>query len=392
MITNEIPLSSSLLSSALQSLSHFFNMGSSSEILPIPLSRAQYRPLFYTLMTNNPLMSSPRLSVIVLAAGKGTRMKSDKAKVLHEVFFAPMVRHVMNAVLPLNPEQILTIVGHQQDAVQQVLQDFALDFAVQDHQLGTGHAVLIAENSIREDIDTVMILCGDTPLIKAETLTRMYREHKAGKATLTLMTTHLDDPTNYGRILSTPDGKIAGIVEQKDATAEQLRVNEINGGIYCVDKEFLFSALKRVGTDNSQNEVYLTDIVKLAVESDLSVEKVSTDNPLEVLGVNSRVELAEAHKVLHRRRNIDLMMQGVSMYQPESISVSPEVHIGRDTLLEPCVRIIGNSRIGESCLIGQGTILENCRIGDHVVIGPYSLLSDTTVAAGSVLAAFSRNP
>ncbi|EKD34377.1 MAG: hypothetical protein ACD_75C02366G0001, partial [uncultured bacterium] len=176
------------------------------------------------------------------------------------------------------------------------------------------------------------------------------------------------------------------------ATAEQLRINEINAGIYCVDKEFLFSALKRVGTDNSQNEVYLTDIVKLAVERGLSVEKVSTDNPLEVLGVNSRVELAEANKALLQRRNIDLMMQGVSMHQPESISVSPEVHIGKDTLLEPSVRITGSSRIGESCLIGQGTILENCRICDHVVIGPYSLLTNTTVDAGRVLAAFSRNP
>ncbi|HBG20022.1 MAG TPA: glycosyl transferase family 2 [Desulfobulbaceae bacterium] len=337
-------------------------------------------------------MSSPQLSVIILAAGKGTRMKSDKAKVLHEVFFTPMIRHVVNAVLPLNPKQIVTIVGHQQDAVQQVLQDFDLDFAVQDQQLGTGHAVLIAENIIRRDIDTVMILCGDTPLIKAETLDRMYREHRAGKAALTLMTTHLDDPTNYGRILTTLAGKIAGIVEQKDATAEQLRINEINAGIYCVDKEFLFSALKRVGTDNSQNEVYLTDIVKLAVERGLSVEKVSTDNPLEVLGVNSRVELAEANKALLQRRNIDLMMQGVSMHQPESISVSPEVHIGKDTLLEPSVRITGSSRIGESCLIGQGTILENCRICDHVVIGPYSLLTNTTVDAGRVLAAFSRNP
>ena len=343
-------------------------------------------------MSKNQLMSSPQLSVIVLAAGKGTRMKSDKAKVLHEVFFTPMIRHVVNAVLPLNPEQIIVIVGHQQNAVKQILQDFELDFAVQEQQLGTGHAVLIAEKSIKEDSDAVMILCGDTPLIKAETLARMYRAHRAGKAAVTLMTTHLEDPTNYGRILPTPDGKIVGIVEQKDATAKQLRINEINAGIYCVEKEFLFSALKKVGTDNSQNEVYLTDIVKLAAESGLSVEKVSTDNPLEVLGVNSRVELAEAHKALHRRRNIDLMMQGVSMYQPESISVSPEVHIGRDTILEPFVCITGSSRIGESCLIGQGTILGNCRIGDHVVIGPYSLLSDTTVDAESVLAAFSRNP
>lgn len=337
-------------------------------------------------------MSSSRLSVIVLAAGKGTRMKSDKAKVLHEVFFAPMIRHVVNAILPLDPDQIVAVVGHQRGAVRQALQDFALDFVVQDQQLGTGHAALIAENAIRHDTGTVMILCGDTPLIKAKTLARMYREHRASKAILTLMTTHLDDPTNYGRVLTTPDGKLIGIVEQKDATAEQLLVREINGGMYCVDKEFLFSALKRVGTDNSQNEVYLTDIVKLAVESGLPVGKVSADAPLEVLGVNSRVELAEADKALQRLRNIDLMMQGVTMYQPESIRVSPDVLIGRDTVLEPGVRITGDSSIGQSCLIGQGTILDNCRIGEHAVVGPYSLLSAATVAPNSVLAAGSRNP
>ncbi len=303
-----------------------------------------------------------------------------------------MVDHVVQAILPLNPRQIIAIVGHQQEKVKKALQSFNLDFAIQEQQLGTGHAVLIAENIVEKNVDTVMILCGDTPLVRSETLVQLYRAHGERKAVLTLMTTRLDNPTNYGRIISEADGKIAGIVEQKDASKEQLQIREINAGIYCVSKDFLFSALRNVGTDNSQNEVYLTDIVKIAVDQGLSVEKVSVDNPLEVLGINSRMELAEAHRALQLRRNSDLMLQGVTMYQPESISVSPEVRIGRDTLLEPCVRISGNSLIGEGCLIGQGSILTNCRIGDRVVIGPYCVLSDATIDPGKILAPFSRNP
>ncbi|EKD33651.1 MAG: Bifunctional protein glmU [uncultured bacterium] len=336
-------------------------------------------------------MTPPQLSIIILAAGKGTRMKSEKAKVLHEVFFAPMIHHVVNAVLPLQPAQTVAIVGHQQDAVKEVLQTFEIDFAVQNQQLGTGHAVLIAENIVKDTVGTVMILCGDTPLIRTETLDRMYRTHREHRAALTLMTTCLDDPTHYGRILTTKEGRILGIVEQKDATPEQLRINEINAGIYCVEKDFLFSALKKVGSDNSQNEVYLTDIVKLAVESGLPVEKYTTTHPLEVLGVNSRVELAEAHRELQLRRNRELMLQGVSMFHPESIAISPETGIGRDTLVEACVRITGSCQIGQSCTIGQGVILANCKIGDRVTIGPYSCLSDMIIDSGSTLAAYSRN-
>jgi bifunctional UDP-N-acetylglucosamine pyrophosphorylase/glucosamine-1-phosphate N-acetyltransferase len=335
-------------------------------------------------------MSSSRLSVIALAAGKGTRMKSGKAKVLHEVFFSPMIHHVVNAILPLTPGQIIAVIGHQQEAVRQVLHGFAIDFAVQEQQLGTGHAVLVTEDTIKAGIDTVMVLCGDTPLIRPETLVQMASSHWENKATLTLMTTFLENPTNYGRVLSTPDGKPTAIVEQKDATPAQLLIKEINAGIYCIDRKFLFSALKGVGTNNSQNEIYLTDIVKIAVENGLPVEKFTAGNPLEVLGVNSRVELAEAHCALQLRRNNELMAQGVSIQQPHSIEVAPTVIIERDTTIEPCVRITGNSRIGASCLIGQGALLTNCHIGDRVSIGPYSVLSGATINSESVLPAFSK--
>lgn len=330
------------------------------------------------------------LSIVILAAGKGTRMKSDKAKVLHEVFYAPMVHHVLNGVLPLQPAQTVVIVGHQQEAVVQALASFDVSFVVQEKQLGTGHAVLVAEKAISEKAETVMILCGDTPLVQTATLQEMYAAHVRRQAALTLMTTLLDNPTNYGRILCDSSNTVRGIVEQKDATPEQLLIKEINAGIYCVDKKWLFPALQRVGTDNSQGEVYLTDIVKLAVDSGLHVEKFPVAAPLDVLGVNSRVELADAQNELQLRRNRILMLQGVTMHNPATISVSPDSSIDGDTILGPGVTISNGCRIGRSCTVGQGAILKNCHLGDNAIIGPYSCLVDCTVAANVTLAPFSE--
>ena len=336
-------------------------------------------------------MNSTPLNVLILAAGKGTRMKSNRAKVLHEVFYAPMVHHVINAVMPMQPACTVVIVGHQKSAVENALHGFNVEVAVQEIQLGTGHAVMAAEGAIDKYNGTVMILCGDTPLIRPETLQHMYSRHLEQKSTLTLMTTILDDPTNYGRILCNASGKVEGIVEQKDATAEQLEIREINAGIYCVDKTYLFSALRNVGTDNSQGEMYLTDIVKLAVDEDLAVAKYTTPNPKDVLGVNSRVELSEAQKELQLRRNRELMLQGISMQNPETICVSPDSSIGLDSFLEPGVHISECSRIDHSCRIEQGAILKNCRVGDNVTIGPYSYLVDNTISPGTTVAPYSNN-
>jgi bifunctional UDP-N-acetylglucosamine pyrophosphorylase / glucosamine-1-phosphate N-acetyltransferase len=329
------------------------------------------------------------LSIIILAAGKGTRMKSDKAKVLHEVFYAPMIHHVIKATLPLQALQTVTIVGHQKSSVEEALLAFDVDFVVQKEQLGTGHAVLVAENDIDEQTDTIMILCGDTPLIQAEDLREMYVYHQKQNASLTIMTTVLENPTNYGRIVCDNNNKVQSIVEQKDATGSQLEIQEINAGIYCVEKSFLFSALKKVGTNNSQGEVYLTDIVKLAVEHGLIVEKYISPAPLDVLGVNSRVELAEAHSELQMRRNRLLMLQGVSMNLPETITIAPESLVGKDTILWPGVTISGESLIGQSCKIEQGAILKNCQIGDNSIIGPYSCLVNCKVPANAKLGPFS---
>lgn len=336
-------------------------------------------------------MTSPVLSIVILAAGKGTRMKSDKAKVLHEVFFAPMVQHVVGAVLPLKATRTVIVVGHQGQDVEKALQAFPCQFVVQKEQLGTGHAVLATGQAIKEDNGTVMILCGDTPLIRTETLAQMFTTHTKGRASLTLMTTILDNPTNYGRVITSPDGQVLGIVEQKDASPEQLQLREVNAGIYCVDRTFLFSALEKVDTNNSQKEVYLTDIVKQAVDGGLKVEKFIAPSPTEVLGVNSRIELAEAQLELQLRRNHELMLQGVTMYNPETVTVSPDASIGNDTLLEAGVRITGKSTIGQGCSIGQGALLQNCRIGDRAKIGPYSCLTELTVTADRILPPFSSD-
>lgn len=330
------------------------------------------------------------LTVLILSAGKGTRMKSARAKVLHEVFHVPMIHHVLHAVLPLEPSRTIVIVGHQQDEVRKVLQDFPVEFVTQENQLGTGHAVLATERVLAGVEGPVMIVCGDTPLIRTGTLQEMHRQHLDRQAALTLMTTELDNPTNYGRILDDGKGGISGIIEEKDASPEQKAIREINAGIYCVDKKFLFQTLHQVGTDNSQGEMYLTDIVALAVAAGHRVERFVTSAAQDVLGVNSRVELAAAHREIQQRRNIDLMLQGVSMHNPETVTVSAESTVGRDSLLMAGVHILGNSRIGESCRIEPGVILRDCLVGNNVQIGPYSCIEGCTIPAGTVIEPYSR--
>lgn len=326
------------------------------------------------------------LFTVTLAAGKGTRMKSDLAKVLHQVFFAPMIHHVLTTVEELHPAKSIVIVGHQREAVIQTLLGYDVEFVFQEKQLGTGHAVLLAEQAIGSQDSVVMILCGDTPLIRADTLQSMYQQHLDHSCVCTIMTTVLTDPTNYGRIIANSSGQVTAIVEEKDASADEKQIKEINAGIYCVNSGFLFDTLKKVGTDNSQGEVYLTDIVSIAATSGSSVEKFVNSCSRDVLGVNSRVELALAHKEVQRRRNQELMIRGVTMHNPETTSIYRTVSVGRDSILHAGVRISGKSSIGASCRIEDGAILHDCQLADHVTIGAYSYLEGITCATGTVIA------
>ncbi len=323
-------------------------------------------------------MNSP-FQTLVLAAGKGTRMKSLLAKVLHQVYFAPMIHHVLKATELLHPHQQIIVVGHQQERVKEVLGDYDVVFAEQKEQLGTGHAVLSAERLMRETGGTVMIICGDTPLIRSSTLRKMLDHHRDFKGILSVMTTIVDNPANYGRIISAADGSLLRIVEEKDATSEQRRIREINGGIYCVNVDFLCKALHQVGTDNKQGEVYLTDIVEIANNSGIFVRRFVCEDSNEILGVNSRRELALAHEVLQLRYLYELMDSGVTVYQPQTVTVESTVNVGPDTIIHPNTVIRGDTEIGRDCIVESMSCLDNCRLGDGVTIGASSYLRNVTI-------------
>ena len=321
---------------------------------------------------------------IVLAAGKGTRMKSERAKVLHEVFFRPMVHHVLDAAIGASVDRCAVIVGHQREAVCAALAGFNVTPVVQEEQLGTGHAVLCAEQACA-GADLVLILCGDTPLIRAETLQAMLDTHCRQQSTLTLMTTVVEEPFGYGRILADAQGMVQAIVEEKDATGEQRAIREINAGIYLADRDFLFTALRQVGTDNSQGEVYLTDIVAIANRQGARVEKWCHPQAIDVLGVNSRVELAQAHATLQQRHNRTLMLTGVTFEAPATTLVGPDCPIGGDTVLHGGVRIEGGTVIGRDCRIEANCVLRGCRLGDGVTVGANSVLHGGDFPAGTIV-------
>jgi bifunctional UDP-N-acetylglucosamine pyrophosphorylase/glucosamine-1-phosphate N-acetyltransferase len=325
------------------------------------------------------------VSCVVLAAGKGTRMKSDKAKVLHEVFFAPMLHHVLKAVNSPRIDRTIAIVGHQKEHVAETLKNFQVSLVVQEEQLGTGHAVLCARDQLADSAGTVLILCGDTPLIRAETIENMLARHRETNATLTVMTTRLTNPTNYGRIVCDDQGNVLQIVEEKDATPEQRKIDEINAGIYCAESAFLFEALQQVGSDNRQGEVYLTDIVGIANRAGHRVHRFAGVDAEEVLGVNSRVELAAAHKSLQLRRNEELMLAGVTIINPETVTIEKGVTIGPDTCIGPNALISGAAEIGAGCRIEANSVIRDSKLGDNVVVGPFSFLENCRIDTGAML-------
>jgi bifunctional UDP-N-acetylglucosamine pyrophosphorylase/glucosamine-1-phosphate N-acetyltransferase len=330
------------------------------------------------------MSQNTQLTVVILAAGKGTRMKSTKAKVLHEVFYRPMLHHVLDAVKPLKPYKTVVIVGHQEDTVRNALNNCNVTIVKQAEQLGTGHAVKMTEPVIPEDDGLVMILNGDSPLIRSISLQDMLDQHNTEQTDITVMTTILDNPTGYGRIIS-DDNSLIAIVEEKETTDQQKQIKEINSGIYLVNRNILFKALAEITSDNTQGEFYLTDIVGHSVSRGLAVHKFLNPCPTEVLGINSRLELESAHRVLQQQRNTELMQEGITMHNCTTISVSSFAKVGCDTLLMQNVQIYGNSVIGESCIIENGAVITDCTIGDNVHIGSYSVLKECQITDNTVI-------
>lgn len=321
------------------------------------------------------------IAAIVIAAGKGTRMKSNLAKVLHSVGGEPMVCWPVATAREAGAGEIVLVVGHQAQDVQECFAGQAgIAFALQEEQLGTGHAVACAVNLLHGFRGTVMILCGDVPLIRVDTLRAMLAFHKERKAVVSVLTTQLDNPFGYGRVVKCgKDGRVLHIVEEKDADAEQKSIAEINAGIYCADSEFLFDAVKNLTNENAQKEYYLTDIVKIAADQGSLCVAYQTQDAVEVMGVNDRVQLAAAGAELRRRKNVELMLSGVTIIDPATAYVDKNVGIGTDTLIHPNVSLSGQTRVGCGCVLEPGVVVRNCQLGDRVVVKAGSVLSDSTL-------------
>ena len=318
------------------------------------------------------------LASIILAAGKGTRMKSALIKVLHPVAGDPMIVWPVTAAREAGSDTIVLVIGHQANAVQGTFRGAAdIRCAMQEEQLGTGHAVACALDALAGFRGTVLILCGDTPLLRPETLKNMLAYHDDNQAAITVLTALMDEPYGYGRVVRDDSGRVTRIVEQKDADLEELEIREINSGIYCMDSDFLFANIKGIGNDNAQGEYYLTDLLALAVRKGLTCLALPTADPDEIMGVNDRVQLADAGRILRRRINRDHMLNGVTIIDPEATYIDQGVAIGADTTIHPGCQIGGGTVIGSGCEIEQCVSISGCRIGDDCHIKAASVLEDS---------------
>lgn len=304
---------------------------------------------------------------VILAAGQGTRMKSKLYKVLHPVCGKPMVQHVVDQVKSLGFTNTVVIIGHGAEKVRSTLGD-EVTYALQEEQLGTGHAVMQAASILEDKEGVTVVLCGDTPLITKETIEQLLLHHQEQNASVTVLTAKADDPTGYGRIVRNDQGFVERIVEHKDATVEERRITEINTGTYCFDNKQLFVALKKVTNDNAQGEYYLPDVIEILKKEGQTIAAYQTDDFSETIGVNDRIALADAEQVMKRRIQHHWMKQGVTIVDPNSTFISSDAVIGQDTTILPGTVISGKTNIGEDCVIGPNTELSNCRIGDGSVI------------------------
>src|SRR6185437_8697442 len=328
--------------------------------------------------------------VVILAAGKGTRMKSALPKVLHHAAGLSLIDHVLRAAGALHPATTVVIVGHQADAVTAALGErLGLRFALQQPQLGTGHALLQAEPHLARASGTVVLLSGDVPLLRGDTVEALVATHAARGAAATVLTARVDRPEGYGRVVRV-DGRIAAIVEDKDASAAERQIDEINSGIYAFDRAPLFDALRSIGRANAQGEFYLPDLVRIYRERGLGVETVTLEDPREILGVNSRKELAAVTAILHARRAEELMAAGVTIVDPATTWVGPDVTVGADTIIHPNVYLEGRTKIGSGCEIHASVRIVDSALDDGVVINNFCVICESHIAAGARVGPFAH--
>jgi len=316
------------------------------------------------------------LAAVILAAGQGTRMKSERPKVLHEVAGRALVRYPAGLARELCCEPRVLVVGHGAEAVREAMATEDLRFALQEEQLGTGHALLSAGDVLEDFSGTLLLLSGDVPLLRRRTLERLLDYHRAQQAAVTVLTAELSDPHGYGRIVRDGD-EVLRIVEEKDASAREKQIREINTGIYAFEAPFVFEALRTVGRDNAQGEYYLTDVLAAARRDGRKVCALTAGEAEESMGINDRVQLARAEAVMRRRINDSLMRAGVTLVDPETTYIEAEVVVAPDTVIHPGVHLQGATRVGRQCVIEPGVIVRDCVIGDRVRLKAGSVLEES---------------
>jgi bifunctional UDP-N-acetylglucosamine pyrophosphorylase/glucosamine-1-phosphate N-acetyltransferase len=329
-----------------------------------------------------------------MAAGLGTRMKSNRAKVLHELGGAPLIAHVVRAAQALEPRSIIVIVGHQAEEVERAalaeVGELA-SFVVQEKQRGTGDAVESARGLLENSDSLVLVLSGDVPMIRVETLQKLIEHHHDTGSACSILSVRLENPTGYGRIVRDESGAFRKIVEQRDATEEERQVREINSGIYCFEAKELYRALRKVEPKNDQGEYYLTDVAEIILASGGVVSVYVINDPREVSGVNTRAELAEFENLIRRSAIRRLMLEsGVTFIDPSHAYISAEAQIGRDTIIYPNVTIEGKTVIGEGCVIRTGTRITNSHLGDNVTVKDNSIIVDSQIESNCSVGPFAH--
>jgi bifunctional UDP-N-acetylglucosamine pyrophosphorylase/glucosamine-1-phosphate N-acetyltransferase len=327
-------------------------------------------------------MKNTKLASVILAAGRGTRMKSKRSKILHPLAGIPMGAYPVQLARELEADPIVLVIGHDPENVRDTFTGEGVQFTLQAEQLGTGHALLCTENQLRDFAGSLLLLCGDVPLLGAGTVQRLWDQHRSRQAFMTVLTVNLPDPAGYGRIVRQGDD-VERIIEDKDASPDEKAITEINTGIYLFEAPKIFELLNQLGNDNAQSEYYLTDTVALARRKGLKVAALAAENPEETQGVNDRIQLARAEAVLRRRINEKLMRGGVTLIDPAATYIDAGVHIGTDTLIYPGAVITGATRIGRDCTIEAGSVISGCRLADGVHIKAGSVLSDSDIGENS---------
>jgi bifunctional UDP-N-acetylglucosamine pyrophosphorylase/glucosamine-1-phosphate N-acetyltransferase len=331
------------------------------------------------------------VTIVILAAGLGTRMKSRQAKVLHRAGGKTLLQHVIDTALELAPpERIFAVVGHQAEQVRQSVAGAGIGFIEQTKQKGTGHAVMMGRESLAHLDGYLMVLYGDSPLLRSATLRRLISQETEGSAAGVLMSANMEDPTGYGRVIRDSRGHVLDVVEQKAGTPEQLALREANMGIYCFRADLFWKHAGEIEPNNPAGEYYLTDMPAILTRAGHTVEAMRIDDPGEALGINDRAQLAVVDGIFRERKRSALMAAGVTLIKPETITIDAAVEIGMDTIVEPFAQILGATTIGENCRIGACSIVQNSELGDAVEIGAFTLVNTSVLERGAQAGPYAR--